>query len=89
MVRDAGFEPACKSRIHQGSRATDSQIHSQSFRDNPELAEILGAWPDLPEALKAAVLGIVRSVGTGNGIGSPPLKRARTKVKSRTVEEGA
>ena len=89
MVRDAGFEPACKCCIYQGSRAADSQIHSQSFREHPELAEILGAWPDLPEALKAAVLGIVRSVGTGSGIGSPPLKRARAKLKSRTVEEGA
>jgi hypothetical protein len=53
------------------------------------MAEIAGAWPDLPEALKAAVLGIVRSVGTGSGIGSPPLKRARARLKSGTVgEEG-
>ena len=89
MVRDAGFEPACKCCIHQGSRAADSQIHSQSFRDEPELREIAAAWPDLPEALKAAVLGIVRSVGTANGIGSPPLKRARARLKAGTVgEEG-
>ena len=87
MVRDAGFEPACKCCIHQGSGATDSQIHSQSFREHTELAEILGAWPNLPEALKAAVLGIVRSVGTANGIGSPPLKRARARLKAGAVGE--
>ena len=53
------------------------------------MAEILGAWPDLPEALKAAVLGIVRSVGTANGVGSPPLKRARVRLKAGAVgEEG-
>jgi hypothetical protein len=51
------------------------------------LAEILGAWPDLPEALKAVVLGIVRSVGAANGIGSPPLKRARARLKAGTVGE--
>jgi len=83
MVRDAGFEPACKCCIHQGSGATDSQIDSQSFRGHPELAEILGAWPDLPEALKAAVLGIVRSIGTGNGSATQTRKRgARSKSAS-------
>ena len=51
------------------------------------MAEILGAWPDLPEALKAAVLGIVRSVGTVGGIGSPPLKRARARLQSGTAEK--
>jgi hypothetical protein len=51
------------------------------------MAEIAAAWFDLPEALKAAVLGIVRSVGVGSQIASPPLKRARAKLKSGTVEE--
>jgi len=87
MVRDAGFEPACKCCIHQGSRAADSQIHSQSFRGEPELAEIAAAWTGLPEALKAAVLGIVRSDGTASGVGSPPLKRARARLKSGAISE--
>ena len=67
MVRDAGFEPACKRCIHQGSRAADSQIDSQSFRDEPELREIAAAWPLLAGPLKAAVLAIVRSVSTDRG----------------------
>jgi hypothetical protein len=80
MVRDAGFEPACKCCIHQRSRAADSQIDSQSFRQHPELAEIASTWADLPDALKAAVLGIVRSVGSGLTGATKTRKRgARSK----------
>ena len=74
MVRDTGFEPACKCCVYQGSGATDSQIHSQSFRDHPEMTEIAAAWADLPDALKAAVLGIVRVAG----------KRALGRMASHT-----
>jgi hypothetical protein len=71
----AGFEPACKCCIHKGSGATDSQIDSQSFRDHPEVAEIAAAWDDLPDALKAAVLGIVRSAA-----GCVPKRTAESDV---------
>ncbi|MBK9120324.1 MAG: hypothetical protein IPM18_12095 [Phycisphaerales bacterium] len=34
---------------------------------DPELAEVLTAWPSLAEPIRRAVLGLVRSVRTGDG----------------------
>jgi hypothetical protein len=30
--------------------------------DDPDLAAIVAAWPDLPETIKAGIMGMVRSV---------------------------
>ena len=97
MVRDAGFEPACKCCIHQGSRANDSQIDSQGLWDEPELREIAAAWDDMPDALKAAVLGIVRSASGGvpkrsaeSGVPpKPPGMRGGVSPSPLSCERGA
>jgi hypothetical protein len=56
-VRDAGFEPAAKRIHYEGASAQSSQIASQKRG----LAEIVAIWADLPGALQAGVLAIVRS----------------------------
>jgi hypothetical protein len=44
--------------------AAYSQIHSHKIRPGFEICEVIRAWADLPEALRAAVLAIVRSHAT-------------------------
>lgn len=61
LVRSPGIEPdeiACKIK---GSSVTLSQGLSQKAESFQELAEVLAVWPDLPPALRAAVLAIVRT----------------------------
>jgi hypothetical protein len=43
----------------QSSR--DTQIDAQKLRDSSELIEVIRDWSQLPSALKAGVLAIVRS----------------------------
>jgi hypothetical protein len=33
-----------------------------------DLAEVLTAWPDLPEAIKAGILAMVKAVSGGAGV---------------------
>ena len=36
--------------------------------DDPGLAAVVDAWPDLPEAIKAGIVAMVKAVpGKGNG----------------------
>jgi len=59
------FEPAAESSIHQASPCGASHIASHDSEDASELAEVRTAWAGLPQALKAAILAIVRSQVTG------------------------
>ena len=39
-----------------------------SNADDPDLAAVVDAWPDLPEAIRAGMLAMVKSVpGKGDG----------------------
>ncbi len=44
----------------QGKRAAPSNPHQTASTD-PALAAVVEAWPDLPEALKAGVLAMVKA----------------------------
>jgi len=57
MVRDAGFEPVLPPTDSQAFTALASQIASHA----DGIGEIATAWPELPAALKAGVLAIIRS----------------------------
>jgi hypothetical protein len=47
--------------------ATQNATHLLPENTDPDLAAVVGAWPTLPEALKAAVIAIVRSASGGGG----------------------
>ena len=66
MVRDAGFEPA-KRRWLSSTYGCSPTTGPTRFKWPEEVEEIALAWAGLPDALKAAVLGIVRSMGTDGG----------------------
>ena len=61
MVRDAGFEPESGICIDAGFRGAVSQIASHDVQIKLDGWEVVEAWPGLPEALRAAILAIVRS----------------------------
>jgi hypothetical protein len=60
-MRDTGFEPAVNSPFLEESANRLSQIPSLKDLRGLELCEVIAAWPDLPEALRAGVLAIVRT----------------------------
>ena len=74
MVRDAGFEPAGNPCCDKGSSGEWAQIEAQRPALDAEGQEVSAAWPDLPHALRAAVLAIVRSVGPASNAGFCPAK---------------
>jgi hypothetical protein len=60
------FEPEAGARIYAGFPGAASQIASHGSVDLPEVLEIAAAWRGLPDVLKRAVLGIVRSAQPGD-----------------------
>ena len=61
MVRDAGFEPEENGCIDAGFLGGASHIASHDTQIKLDGWEVVEAWPGLPEALRAAILAIVRS----------------------------
>jgi hypothetical protein len=55
----------------------DAQIGAQTFREGFEICEVIAAWPDLPEALRAGVLAIVRSADLSINRGSESANGAK------------
>ena len=49
------------STDYQALAEVGTQKGTQTFREGFEVCEVLAIWPDLPEALKAAVLAIIRT----------------------------
>jgi hypothetical protein len=60
--RRGGDSNPAKTAIFPGIQSAYTQIDTQN---NPEIKEIVAAWPTLSDALKGAVLAIVRTVGHG------------------------
>jgi hypothetical protein len=58
---------------------TECRLHirAQNFRGGFEICEVIAAWPDLPEALRAGVLAIVRSGGLSINRGSESANGAK------------
>ncbi len=61
MVRAAGFEPDRKPSKIKASSLIDSPLNSPDFGIDPDLTEVARTWPNLPAALRLAVLAIIRS----------------------------
>ena len=66
MVVGTGFEPverflqACASFVASvGAETADTQLRTQKLA---ELREVVEAWPKLSAELRAAVLGVTRTV---------------------------
>jgi hypothetical protein len=59
------FEPEAGGCVDAGFRSGASQIASHDAQIKLDGWEVLEAWGLLPEALRAAILGIVRSVTGG------------------------
>jgi hypothetical protein len=55
--------------LHQALTTQAPQLAPQGIYWPGEVEEIARTWAVLPDALKAAVLGIVRSVGADGGTG--------------------
>jgi len=60
------FEPEARPCIDEAPAGVPSHIASHDPGDLPELLEIAAAWRGLPDVLKGAVLGIVRSAQPGD-----------------------
>jgi hypothetical protein len=57
-----GNEPESNSRATAGATWDAEGIHSGVADD---LRSVVDAWPDLPEALKAGILAMVRAASSG------------------------
>jgi hypothetical protein len=60
MVRAAGFEPAETAHITNELADANAPENSLVFQDS-ELTGVVHAWDGLPQALRLALLAIVRS----------------------------
>ncbi len=63
----AGIEHGPKSSGNQGvgneSGAECGALGAREALNAPGLAEVVEAWPTLPEAIKAGILAMIRAVG--------------------------
>jgi len=70
-MRRRGLEQtalALSKTLISETRGTESgTLNGQNSPPDPGLAEIVAAWPKLPEHIKAAVLALVRAGGFGIG----------------------
>lgn len=61
MVRGTGFEPVGEAFKIKGSSDTDSPCYSPPAGADPDLLEVIKAWPSLSAPLRSVVLAIVRA----------------------------
>jgi hypothetical protein len=94
-MRDTGFEPAAKSPFLEKSANRLSQIPSLKDLRGLELCEVIAAWPDLPEALRAGVLAIIRthsrdlSINRGSEAANGAKVAAARAAKRQSSDAGA
>ena len=48
-------------------RTESGTVDGEKTPSDPDLAQVVEAWPQLPEAIRAAVLAIVRNAGSRDG----------------------
>lgn len=60
-VGATGFEPEARAYIDEASAGVTSHIASHEVKTKLEGWEVVDAWAGLPEALRAAILAIVRA----------------------------
>jgi hypothetical protein len=68
----AGIEPASRSPEVSSSKAvaqtpseTLAQTLARETQADPDLARIVGAWPMLPDALRAGIVAVVQAASKG------------------------
>jgi len=68
-VGDTGFEPVCqtprKTAILPQGGAESGALYAELARYDPDLAELIRCWADLPEDVRAGVLVMVRAAAGG------------------------
>jgi len=64
----------CKlvGNLRQGDGTTAEQLPNDNCKNNPDLAAVVDAWPELPEAIKAGIVAMVRAAS-----GSQPDRGAK------------
>jgi hypothetical protein len=79
MVRGAGFEPAALSlKVNELHTDTHTRAHTLSV----DLAEVVEIWCDIPEAVKAGILAIVRAYRTSLLSGDCTATAAKRSAES-------
>jgi hypothetical protein len=53
-------------RIAPGAARSTENGPSADANTSPELAQVIAAWPTLPEALKAGIVAMVKAAGSSN-----------------------
>lgn len=63
----AGIEHSQKLSRNRGvgnrSGAESGALGAQTGPNDPRLAAVIGAWPSLPEPIKAGILAMIRAAG--------------------------
>jgi hypothetical protein len=61
MAASLGLEATNSLLEHEALTSADAPLDAPKIRRGFEICEVIAAWPELPEALRAAVLAIVRT----------------------------
>ena len=74
IIRNPKYDPLVVSqRVHSDKRSTSSYMNLDTvtslrenrdfptLADDPRLAGVVDAWPDLPEAIRAGILAMVKA----------------------------
>jgi hypothetical protein len=48
--------------LPQSGTGSAEHLPNDSCKTDPDLAAVVAAWPDLPEAIKAGILAVVKAV---------------------------
>ena len=87
MMEAEGIEAVASAQNPQQNVADQSGRGAKSGARDPELSELLAAWPSLPASSRADVLAIVRAVSatskpTGRAVGASAGKEGRKQSRA-------
>ena len=64
----SSFKGSLPNDLRQTDPSVAHHLPTGTCKTDPDLAAVVAAWPELPEALKAGILAMVKAVpGKGDG----------------------